>query len=167
MFVVAMLITIIYPILQILFGAHTKEELDLYNKVCQFRELQGLKVIQLSDSLSYIGKLHCLNLYQFYDFNENDCSMHSWYYEKGKSWSAGCYLKNEEVMYSKPKEILGINKDGFEIAHTHGHKNSPCNSECCFQSWLNSPGHKEQLLLPYKKMGVSIYNNYATIWFTY
>lgn len=164
MFVSAMLNIILYTLFGLL-GNYSQDEISLYNRVCQFRAERKLSKIELNDSLSEIGRLHCLNLSKFYNFYENDCSMHSWYYEKGKSWSAGCYWQNEEVMYSKPREIFGINKDGFEIAHCHDKGN--CNAECCFKAWLDSPGHKKQLLLPYKKMGVAIYNNYATIWFTY
>lgn len=167
MFAPAMPTNIIYALFPLLFGGYSQEEVDLYNKVCQFRAQNRLNSIQISDSLSYVAKLHCINLYSFYDFNEEDCSMHSWYADKGKLWSSGCYLKNEKIMYSKPKEILGMNKEGYEIAHAHGEKSSKCSAECCFRAWLNSPGHRDQLLQPYKKIGVSIYNNYATIWFTY
>mgnify|MGYP003335262957 CR=1 FL=1 len=151
--------------------SYSAEEMLLYKKINDYRMSQGLKDLQLCDSMSYVAETHSMNIHQYHDFFNKECAFHSWYPEPNAKWSSGCYEKDHNIMYSKPKEILGMKLKGYEIAHMHSLKDSECSASCSFKGWLNSSPHNAAMLEKgrkptFKRMGVSIYKNVATVWFT-
>jgi hypothetical protein len=138
---------------------------SLQQQVNDYRQQSGLPALQYSDSLSKVALAHCKDLYD----NYRDCNLHSW--SKSPIWKGGCVEKEGwDIMWDKPREIAGMDADGFEIAHMHFPKDDPCSPECALSNWKKSPPHNNILLekgwRPFKKMGVAIYRGVATVWFT-
>ncbi len=146
-----------------------EEEKKLYDLIMQYRKTQGLPIIPLSTSLTYVAQTHV------HDLNDNhpdigNCNTHSWS-DKG-SWSECCYTSNHaqaEGMWSKPKELTSYQGSGYEIAFWSSDNTTAGES---LSGWKSSPGHNAVLLNkgiwgshPWKAIGIGIYNNYAVVWF--
>lgn len=166
------LTTFLFPVI---FGNYSGEEMTLYKNINSYRAEKGLPALELSDSLSFVAKLHCINLYENHDYFNRSCSLHTWYPSSDSSykWNVGCYgwgTPNPPIMWFKPKEILGMNCIGYEIAHIHYPKDQQCNARCCLQNWKQSTGHNNVIIengwRPFKKIGISIYKGIATVWFS-
>ena len=158
-----------------LLRTYSNEEILLYNKINEYRKQNGLEVIKLCDSLSFIAKLHAENIYENHDFYDRSCGLHTWYPSNKYSWTSGCYgwnpPYNGKVMWFKPREILGMKAIGYEIAHIHYPKDQQCNSDCCLKNWKESDGHNKTILQigwkrPFKRIGISIYKGVSTVWFS-
>ncbi len=162
-----------FIVLWSLLKSYSSEELLLYKKINEYRVQNKLERIILCDSLSFIAQLHAENIYQYHDFYNRECGLHTWYPSKKYNWSSGCYgwtTPNPRLMAMKPKEILGMKTFGYEIAHIHDPKNQQCNSDCCLNNWKESDGHNKVILQvgwkkPFKRMGVAIYKGVAMVWF--
>jgi hypothetical protein len=72
-------------------------------------------------------------------------------------------------MWDKPKEILGMQVDGFEIVHMHDPKDDPCDAKCSLAGWKSSAPHDNIIMergwARWKRIGISIYRGVATVWF--
>lgn len=147
------------------------EEIRLFNLVNEYRVSQGKTRLAYSDSLSYVAETHSIDL--FFNFKEdNPCSLHTWSYSK--RWSGGCIPEGKnnkwDIMYSKPKELLGMDVIGYEIAVMNFPTKWEMRPQDALKWWLKSIPHKKVILedgwsKPFTKMGVSIYKNVSTIWF--
>jgi hypothetical protein len=147
----------------------TPEEKKLFNEINTYRAKHGLPAIELCDSLSYVASMHSRDIYFHFNFYDKTCSMHSW--SMSKFWTGGCINSrdNASIMWNKPREIAGMDVDGFEIAHMHDPKDDQCSADCALDNWQASPSHDNIILergwRRWKRMGVSIYKGVATVWF--
>jgi hypothetical protein len=144
-------------------------EVDLYNKINEYRKLYDLPPIPLSKSLSYVAKTHVRDLF----LNRPDqgaCNFHSWS-DKGK-WKPFCYPKDEKKNFSvwdKPKEITPYKSKGYEIVYW---ENNPVNIDSILPFWKSIDYFNSFLVYSGKwqgkkwlAIGVGIYENYAAVWF--
>jgi uncharacterized protein YkwD len=146
----------------------TKEDLKLYKLINSYRKTLGLDSIPLSKSLSKVAITHNIDL----SINHPDkppCNLHSW--SKGDKWEGCCFKGGNEgpCMWSKPKEIAGYKADGFEIATYYSDKMT---AEMALDLWKKSKGHNAVICnkdiwksMKWKAMGISVYGNYAVVWF--
>lgn len=72
-------------------------------------------------------------------------------------------------MWNKPREMTAYKGDGFEIATFYSAGMTP---EIALDSWKKSKGHHEVIInkgiwkaMKWRAMGVSVYDNYAVVWF--
>jgi hypothetical protein len=153
------------------------DEMKLYQLIMQYRRQHGLPSIPLSTSLTYVAKVHCLDLQVNRPDLVKGCNLHSWS-DKG-NWSPCCYTpdhKKAEYMWSKPSELTNYKNDGFEIAfssfdepRTDTYKVTP---EMALAGWQSSPGHNNMILNKdiwsdntWNAIGVCIYKNFSVVWF--
>jgi hypothetical protein len=144
-------------------------EVELYNKINDYRKLYGLPPIPLSRSLSYVAKTHVRDLF----YNRPDqgaCNFHSWS-DKGK-WKPFCYPRDEKKnssVWDKPKEITPYKSKGYEIVYW---ENNPVNIDSVLPFWKSIDYFNSFLIYTGKwegkkwlAIGVGIYENYAAVWF--
>lgn len=142
----------------------------LYDLLMAYRKSFRLDSIPLSKSLSYVAFSHTMDL----SLNRPDqkpCNMHSWS-NKG-SWKPCCYTpdhKKAACKWDKPHEIAGFSGDGFEIAAYYSGRET---AEMALSQWKGSPGLHAVMAnkgmwagKKWKSVGVSIYGNYAVMWFS-
>lgn len=143
----------------------TNQETLLINKINDYRQQHGLIRLKTNDSLNIVAYEHAKNIDEHYI---EGISLHSW--SKNNKWLGGVFDINDPNTYSiiwdKPRELLGMDKDGFEIAHRHS--NSNCTSECAYNNIISSVPHNNMLLEQgydkFTQIGVSIYKGIACIW---
>jgi hypothetical protein len=146
----------------------TKEEYRLYSIINEYRAKQGLGIIPISSSLSYVAKIHARDLY-LYRPDTSSCSLNSWS-DKGQ-WTACChsgYTPNPSCIVNKPAELTKYTGEGHELCYWDSEELQP---DTVFKFWL-SIGQARELLLNQKKwsyfnwnaMGVGLYNGYASVW---
>lgn len=146
----------------------SSEELKLYNMISAYRSSKNLPAIEFSKSLSYVAKVHAMDL----SFNRPDfggCNPHSWS-DKGK-WKSCCYARNENrisCMTLKPKELTGYKSKAFEVVYSGGEE---AKAEDAFELWTDIPMMNDYLLntgkwiKPWLAIGIGIYGEYACLWF--
>ena len=146
------------------------EETKLLSLINNYRITEcKIPATTYSDSLSFVAGAHCNDLYVYY--NDTSCSILSW--SVHGNWSSKCINRNTTdyyVMLNKPYEVVKMMKRGLEIAHLHKDKDSPCDAECAFKSFLRTPMFRDairEIQLPrWKRAGVCIYKGAASVWFT-
>lgn len=165
------MISILFPLL---FSLHEREpeEIRLFNLVNEYRVKNGKTALKYCDSLSYVAETHSIDL--FFNFKyENPCSVHTW--SISDRWTGGCIPEgkhnNWDIMYNKPKELLGMNVIGYEIAIMNFPTKWEMRPQDALKWWINSTPHRNCILekgfsKPFRRMGVSIYKNVSTIWFS-
>lgn len=163
-----MLISIIFSF----FVQYSSQEMLLYKKINDYRAQNGLPRVALCDSLSYVAKVHSEDLYKNFSIDDYYCSLHSW--SNGGKWKGGCITEGGNpdwsIMLSKPKEIVGLNIEAYEISFMQDPKDWPCNPSIVLKDWINSPAHNRCILQKgwpknFKRMGVGIHKGVATVWF--
>lgn len=146
----------------------SSEEKELYNLINNYRQQNNLPIVPLSRSLSYVARVHVMDL----AINRPDfggCYLHSWS-DKGK-WKACCYAKDDNranCMGQKPKELTNYVFKAFEVVYS---SDEQANAVEAFELWkeigltndyfLNTGKWKRE----WKAVGVGIYKNYACVWF--
>jgi uncharacterized protein YkwD len=162
----------ILPLMFLFLHEREPQEVKLFNIINEYRVQKGKTRLQYSDSLSYVAEIHSIDLNLNFK-EDNPCSLHSW--SDSKLWTGGCIPegKNDKwsIMYDKPKELLGMNKPAYEIAVMNFPEKFSMSPELALKWWLESTPHKKVILedgwpKPFKKMGVSIYKNVSTVWFS-
>lgn len=157
----------------ILFFLHTPEpeEIRLFNKINEYRIKNGKTAVRYCDSLSYVAEMHSIDMYFHFDI-DNPCSLHTWSFSK--FWTGGCIPegKNDQwhIMYNKPKELLGMKARGYEISYMVQPKDYKLGAIEPLEWWAKSTPHRNLMLengwdRPFVRMGVSIYNGIANVWF--
>lgn len=147
----------------------SKEEIALFDDINKYRAEFNLPPVKYCDSLAYVAHMHSMDIYFHQKFEDKTCTMHSW--SPSKFWTGGCVSGKESahIMWDKPKELLGMKADGFEIAHMHEPRNIPCNAKCALAGWKSSAPHNNLIIergwASWNRAGVSIYNGVATVWF--
>lgn len=148
----------------------TDEEQKLYDLITAYRKQKGLPSIPLSKSLSYVAKVHVIDLE--YNFTPGgECNLHSW--SEGGIWKPVCYTpdhKNAELMWSKPSELTNYKGNGYEISA--GTSNYSIEASTALSLWQNSIGHNNVIIngevwknSVWKAIGIGIYKGYACVWF--
>ncbi|MGB1218057.1 MAG: CAP domain-containing protein [Saprospiraceae bacterium] len=139
----------------------SKDERELIKLVNEYRRKRRLTPIKVSASLSYVAQKHTKEMQ--HDFKD---ITHSWVGCKYK----GSNPKTYGCMQDMPKKLTGYPGAGFECAFAqYGAKFSAAE---VLQGWKDSRPHNNVILnrdvwkqLKWDAMGVSIYGNYAAIWF--
>jgi len=146
----------------------TRDEYRLYSLVNEYRTKQGLSIIPVSKSLSYVAKVHARDLY----LNNPDtsfCSLNSWS-NKGP-WTDCCHSKytpNPNCILNKPKELTQYPGEGHELVYWDSEALHP---DTVFRFW-STIGQAREILLNEKKwsffswkaMGVGMFKGYACVW---
>lgn len=144
------------------------EEVQLYELLMEYRRINGLPPIPFSKSLSYIARVHAMDL----SFNRPDfggCNPHSWS-EKGP-WKACCYARDEarlECMSGKPKELTAYRAKAWEIVYEGGEK---ARATDAFDLWKDIGLTRDYILntgkwmKSWKAIGIGFYGDYASVWF--
>lgn len=146
----------------------TIEERNLYNLITEYRTEQKLPVVEFSKSLSYVARIHAMDL----SHNRPDfggCNPHSWS-DKGK-WKPCCYNHDENriaCMTQKPKELTSYKYKAYEIVY---YDEIEAKADDAFNLWKDIPIMNDYLLNSGKwekqwlAVGVGIYDKYACVWF--
>ena len=149
----------------------SSEEMKLYELINRYRKERNLPPIPLSKSLSYVSRLHVI------DLSENpptgNCNMHSW--SKDERWTSCCYTpdhRKSDCMWNKPRELTNYPGNGYEIAHGSPSASYIASAEESLAGWKSSSGHNQVIInkgtwasVKWKAVGVGIYKNYAVVWF--
>ena len=146
----------------------TKDEYRLYTLINEYRTKNGLSIIPISRSLSYVAKIHVRDLYM----NNPDtsiCSLNSWS-DKGL-WTACCHsgtTPSPVCIVNKPKELTKYPGEGHEIAYWESEQLNP---DTIIHFWKSLDATKEILLnqkrwsyFNWKAIGIGLYNGYACVW---
>ncbi|MBK6962858.1 MAG: SPOR domain-containing protein [Bacteroidales bacterium] len=146
----------------------TSEEVELYNLINDYRRIHQLAPIPFSRSLSYVARVHAMDL----SINRPDfggCNPHSWS-AKGK-WKPCCYSRDpnrQQSMNEKPKEIVGYKFKGWEMVYSGGEEARAVDA---FDLWKGLSLTNDYLLntgkwtKPWKALGIGFYGDYACVWF--
>lgn len=145
------------------------KELELYQLINEYRQSQGLEIIPLSKSLSYVSFMHVRDLQK----NRPDlsgCNLHSW---SGKgSWTPCCYAKEpnrQECMNRKPQELTGYKGHAQEIILW---ENKPASASSSLEQWKSLEPTNDILIKRgrwaqknWQAMGVALFEGYTSVWF--
>jgi hypothetical protein len=144
------------------------EERKLYNLIMSYRSEHQLPAIEFSKSLSYVARVHAIDLTQYRpDFG--GCNPHSWS-DKG-NWKPCCYAQDENriaCMNQKPKELTGYKSKAWEVVYFGG---EAATAGDAFGLWKEIALMNDYLLNSGKwtkqwaSIGVGIYGEYACVWF--
>jgi hypothetical protein len=148
-------------------------EWEIYQQINKYRTERGLRVIPLSESLTYVAQMHVRDLAENNPVNGR-CNLHSWS-DKG-NWSPCCYTEDQrraECMWKKPGELTNYTDNGYEIAYW---TNEPMDPKAfaakALRIWKGSPGHNSVIInirqwkrLEWKAVGVGYYKGYMVVWF--
>lgn len=144
------------------------EERKLYNLIMGYRNENKLPAIEFSTSLSYVARVHAIDLTQHRpDFG--GCNPHSWS-DKGK-WKPCCYAQDENriaCMNQKPKELTGYKFKAWEVVYYGG---ETATADDAYGLWRDIALMNDYLLNTGKwtkqwaSIGVGIYGEYACVWF--
>lgn len=147
----------------------TGEENKLYTLLMDYRRVNGLSIIPISKSLTFVAQTHVRDLQENFS-SQGDCNMHSWS-NKG-TWSSCCYTPDHaqaKCMWNKPKELTSYIGNGYEIAH--GGQNYLDTAEKALSGWKHSPGHNSVIINEgiwndqWNAIGIGIYGGFAVVWF--
>lgn len=146
----------------------TKDEYRLYSLINQHRSKNGLSIIPISSSLSYVAKVHARDLY----INNPDtsfCSLNSWS-NKGP-WLDCCHSRftpNPACILNKPRELTQYPGEGHELVYWDSETLHP---DTAFRFWTSIAISNDIILnlnkwsyFNWKAMGVGIFKGYACVW---
>lgn len=146
----------------------SQSDFTLYKLICDYRKLYNLDSIPLSSSLCQVALAHTVDLAMNHPDN-NGCNLHSW---SGKGKVRPCCYKGgteAECMWRKPSELTSYKWYGYEIA---AWSSTPISPSQALEMWKKSNGHNSVLTnqniwkdMNWKAIGVSVYKNYAVVWF--
>ena len=149
-------------------GAPSEDEIDLYDRITEYRREHRLPPVPLSRSLTHIARLHAADLGRN-GFGAS-CNIHSW--SKQGPWRACCYRPDHSdpsCMWNKPRELTTYKGLGFEVAYWTSAVARPAT---VLAVWKKSTTHDEVLLergrwrgQSWKAIGVAVAGKYAVLWF--
>jgi hypothetical protein len=180
----AILIAFIFPV--IMFAQPAAKEATFEN-IClsdteqillrlinEYRQLNHLKSVTVSKSLSYVARIHAYDLSDHHKQGTR-CNMHSWS-DNGK-WTPCCYTddhKKARCMWDKPRELTNYPANGYEISFytTRKYPSPEAMAKDILDGWKKSHSHNEVIInrgvwkdINWKAIGIGISENYATVWF--
>ena len=142
----------------------------LTDRINEYRVSHKLPRVARSRSLGIVADTHVHDLAKTQLGHANVCNLHSW--SRNARWTECCYTPdhaNASCMWKKPKELVGFDGAGFEVAAWSSGNIDP---ESAVKMWNESPGHKAVILnegdwgrLEWKSVGAAIYQGYAVAWF--
>jgi hypothetical protein len=136
------------------------ESKRLFDVINAKRRVDEIPELTLDKGLSYIAYLHCLDLDKYYDKN---CSLVSW--SKKSGYSYGCVSKDSpdlNVMYNKPKEVLGYEGVGHELICLTDRN---ITYEMAYTLLRRSQFYSSLLVgANYTRVGVYIHKNIVSVW---
>lgn len=143
-------------------------EIDLAERINRYRKTKGLSAIPLSRSLSYVAKVHLIDLVRNNSIND-ECNAHSWS-DKG-SWKQCCYPLDSNCIESKASELTDYKALAAENIHWWEDAFHTPSPEGALSGWIDSHGHHIVIIneewakdFEWKALGVAIYKNYAAMW---
>jgi hypothetical protein len=151
----------------------SSKEDQIVKLINSYRVKEGKTKLPLCDSLNYIAKTHAKDIYENFSIKNKDCFLHSW--SQSSKWRGGCIPQqgNQDwtIMWNKPKELLEMKVNGYEIAYMYDPKDSETEPERVVKDWINSEGHRKCIIekgwpRPFKRMGIGIYKGVTTVWFS-
>lgn len=152
----------------------TKDEMELYELIMQYRQENNLSRIPLSPSLTYVAQVHVRDVYQYYSEIPDGCNPHSW--SGHGSWSKCDYYpdhRNAACVWSKPEELTSYQGYGYEIVCYFTPPTSGiCTPEEVLKGWQGSPGHNSLIINlgvwarhSWNAIGIGMYKGVACVWF--
>ena len=137
------------------------DEQELFELVNAHRTNNGLEPIALSKSLSYVARMHAMDL-------EDNVG------ELTHGWSDCAYISGDKSTYNcmwlKPSELCQFPGRGFECAYSSSQAARPENAVA---GWQKSPAHNAVILnqniwekKTWLSLGIAVYGHYACIWFS-
>ncbi len=151
--------------------AHTTlsaSERELYGRIMEHRKAHGLPPIPISKSLSFVAKLHVLDLER--NGPVDSSNYHSW--SAQGPWRAVHYTpdhRQARLMWGKPRELTHYRGNGYEIVYMNS---EAATHQGAFASWKASAAHDDVILnqqawkrLDWKAIGLGIFGRYAAVWF--
>jgi uncharacterized protein YkwD len=174
--IVAVCVFYFLSISNCLFGQElSDEETKLYDMIMEYRASKGLPPIPLSEKLTYVARTHAQDLFHNRP-DTGECNLHSWS-NKG-NWISVCYKSDHtgsEYARMKAREITGYSGSSYEIVA----RLIPINdvsgnitAEIALAGFKKSPPHNAAIVNLdnwndnyWKAIGISIYANYACVWF--
>jgi uncharacterized protein YkwD len=152
----------------------SEQEMEIVKQIYNYRERNGLDLVPVSVSLTFVAQTHALDLKENHSDNDS-CNLHSW---SGKGeWTSCCYTQDHakaSCMWDKPRELTTYSGDGFEIAFysTKTYKNKTDQAADALANWKHSAGHNSVILnqniwskMKWKAMGVGVCQGYTVVWF--
>lgn len=144
-------------------------DLELYEMISNYRQENGLSVIPLSASLSYVAYLHVRDLHQHRP-DLLGCNLHSW--SNRGAWTPCCYAKDQNrnrCMREKPRELTPYKGEAQEVIFW---ENTP-NAAYSALEWWKSIDAANQLFTnqgawtnkKWNALGVAVYQGYVSVWF--
>ena len=146
----------------------SQQEYALYRKINDYRQSKGLQVIPISRSLSYVARMHVMDLHE----NNPDtsyCNLNSWS-DKGP-WTACCHSKYKpepECILNKPKELTAYPGTAHEICYYDSHD---IQVDTVYAFWMKVEQARDLLtnnrkwsMYTWQAMGIGIYHKYACVW---
>lgn len=138
----------------------TYESKRLFEVINAMRRVDEIPELTMDNGLNYVAYLHCVDLDKYYDKN---CSLVSW--SKKSGYSYGCINKdspNLNVMYNKPKEVLGYDGVGHELVCVTDRN---INYEMAYTLLRRSAFYSGMLVgTNYTRIGVYIHKNIVSVW---
>src|SRR3989344_344316 len=159
----------------------TDRERELARLINEYRKTKGLPSIAVSKSLSYLEKIHSIDLME----NQpavGKCTGHSWS-DKG-NWSSCCYTLppgpgDSECVQRKTSEITNLSGSVAEISYGVPVGKTDLRSENIYDAlqaldgWQKSKGHNQTIInegdakwFTWKSVGVSIYKESPNVMFS-
>lgn len=145
-----------------------QSEQALYKRIMDYRKEHGLPPIPLSQSLSFVAKLHVRDLEG--NLIPASANYHSWS-TKGP-WRAVSYSPDHryaKLMWGKPRELTDYRGNGYEIVYMNS---EAATSQGAFAAWKSSEPHNAVLLnergwsrMGWKAIGIGVFGSYAAVWF--
>ena len=146
----------------------SRQEYALYRKINEYRTSIGLQVVPISRSLSYVAKLHVIDLFENHP-DTSFCSLNSWS-DKGP-WKSCChsqYKPDPECILDKPGELTSYKGEAHEICYFDSYL---VNVDTVYNFWMKVEQARDLLvnnrkwsLYTWQAMGVGIYKQYACVW---
>ena len=146
----------------------TKNEYRLYQLINKYRQENGMSVIPVSSSLSYVARIHVRDLAE----NRPDtsyCNLNSWS-DKGP-WTSCCHSKftpEPECILNKPRELTDYEGEGHELCYWDS---EGADADTVFHFWSSVKAARDMILnrekwvlYGWNAMGVGIYKGYASVW---
>jgi hypothetical protein len=147
----------------------TAEELNLYDRLMNYRKSKGKAMIPLSRALSYVARIHTADLTD-HGKTSRRFNAHSWS-SKG-SWSPCVYAKDTAhagCSWNKPRELTTYKGDGYEMIYFDFSAPTP---EAALLKWQKNSTNDNMLLnkgefenVTWNAVGVGMYGHYAAVWF--
>jgi uncharacterized protein YkwD len=155
------------------YSTSSNKEEQIVRLINAYRVKQGKTKLPLCDSLNFIAQTHAKDIYENFSITNTNCFLHSW--SQSSKWRGGCIPQqgNQDwkIMWNKPKELLGMKVNGYEIAYMYEPKDSETEPERVVKDWIKSEGHRKCIVeegwpRPFKRMGIGIYKGVTTVWFS-